>query len=112
MCNWAKFYEGINRCNTVCHYAPQLQQIDPNYTEAEMKANVAEATTLRALAYFYLIRTFRDVPYSTGPSIDDTQNYVLPATPFDKVLDSLINDLESVKGDAVRRYYTDESPNA
>lgn len=111
-CNWSKFYECINRCNTVCYYAPQLQKIDPNYTEAEMKANVAEATTLRALAYFYLIRTFRDVPYCTTPSIDDTQNYVLPATSFDVVLDTLINDLESIKGDAVRRYYVDESPNA
>ena len=111
-CSWGKFYECINRCNTVCYYAPQLQKIDPNYTEAEMKANVAEATTLRALAYFYLIRTFRDVPYSTVPSIDDTQNYVLPATSFDVVLDTLINDLESIKGDAVRRYFVDESPNA
>ena len=111
-CSWGKFYECINRCNTVCYYAPQLQKIDPNYTEAEMKANVAEATTLRALAYFYLIRTFRDVPYSTVPSIDDTQNYVLPATSFDVVLDTLISDLESIKGDAVRRYFMDESPNA
>lgn len=111
-CSWGKFYECINRCNTVCYYAPQLQKIDPNYTEAEMKANVAEATTLRALAYFYLIRTFRDVPYSTVPSIDDTQNYVLPATSFDVVLDTLISDLESIKGDAVRRYFVDESPNA
>jgi hypothetical protein len=111
-CSWGKFYECINRCNTVCYYAPQLQKIDPNYTEAEMKANVAEATTLRALAYFYLIRTFRDVPYSTVPSIDDTQNYVLPATSFDMVLDTLISDLESIKGDAVRRYFVDESPNA
>ena len=59
-----------------------------------MKANVAEATTLRALAYFYLIRTFRDVPFSKEPSIDDTQNYILPATPFDVVLDTLISDLE------------------
>ena len=111
-CNWGKFYECINRCNTVCYYAPQLQQIDPNYTEAEMKANVAEAKTLRALAYFYLIRTFREVPYSTTPSIDDNQNYILPATSFDVVLDTLINDLESIKDDAVRRYYVDDSPNA
>ena len=77
-----------------------------------MKANVAEATTLRALAYFYLIRTFRDVPYCTVPSIDDRQNYVLPATKFDVVLDTLITDLESIKGDAVRRYFVDESPSA
>lgn len=111
-CNWAKFYECINRCNIVCHYAPMVQAIDPNYTEDEMLANVAEAVTLRSLCYFYLIRTFRDVPYSTEPSIDDTQEYVLPATPFNAVLDSLINDLESIKGNAVRRYYTDDSPSA
>ena len=111
-CNWAKFYECINRCNIVCHYAPKVQAIDPNYTEDEMLANVAEAVTLRSLCYFYLIRTFRDVPYSTEPSIDDTQEYVLPATPFNAVLDSLINDLESIKGNAVRRYYTDDSPSA
>ena len=109
LCNWSKFYEAINRCNTVCYYAPKVQALDPNYTEEEMRANVAEATTLRALAYFYLIRTFRDVPYSTQPSVDDTQNYILPATKFDDVLDSLITDLERVKGDAVRRYYVDES---
>ena len=30
------------------------------------------------LCYFYLIRTFRDVPYVTEPSIDDNQNYVVP----------------------------------
>ena len=111
-CNWSKFYECINRCNIVCHYAPIVQSIDPNYTEDEMLANVAEATTLRSLCYFYLIRTFRDVPYTTEPSIDDTQSYILPATPFDAVVDSLITSLEQVKGNAVRRYFTDESASA
>ena len=112
MCNWGKFYEAINRCNTVCHYAPGVQEIDPNYTMEEMKANIAEVSTIRALCYFYLIRTFRNVPYSTAPSIDDSQEYVLPASSFDAVLDSLIENLELVKNDAVRRYYIDESPNA
>ena len=111
-CNWAKFYECINRCNTVCHYAPEVQAIDPNYTEDEMLANVAEAVTLRSLCYFYLIRTFRDVPFTKEPSISDNQNYIIPATPFEDVLDSLITDLESIKGDAVRRYYTEESASA
>ena len=111
-CNWAKIYECTNRCNILCHYAPIVQAPDPHYTEHEMRANIAEATTLRSLAYFYLIRTFRDVPYTSKPSIDDTQQYVLPATPFNDVLDSLISDLERVKGDAVRRYYTDDSSNA
>ncbi|MBP5337835.1 MAG: RagB/SusD family nutrient uptake outer membrane protein [Prevotella sp.] len=111
-CNWAKIYDCINRCNTVCYYAPTVQAIDPNYSEDEMKANVAEAVTLRSLCYFYLIRAFRDVPYSTEPSISDAQNYILPATPFEQVLDSLITSLELVKDDAVRRYFQDDSPNA
>ena len=111
-CNWSKIYECINRCNTVCHYAPRVQEIDPNYTYEEMQANVAEAVTLRSLCYFYLIRTFRDVPFSKEPSIDDAQNYILPATRFDDVLKELISDLEIVKANAVRRYYVDESPNA
>lgn len=112
MCNWKSFYEAINYCNTVCYYAPEVQKIDPNYTEAEMKANVAEASAIRALCYFYLARTFRNVPYTTKPSInDETEAYIIPATPFNAVIDSLIIDLEKVKDDAVRRYYTDESVN-
>ncbi len=110
--NWLVFYQTINRCNTVCHYAPVVQAKDPNYTDAQMRANIAEATAIRALCYFYLIRTFKDVPYTTRPSIDDTEIYQIPATPFNAVLDSIINDLESVKDFAVRRYYTDDSSNA
>ena len=94
----------INRCNTVLHYAPIVNDIDPNYTLSEMKANIAEVTALRALCYFYLARTFRDVPYVTEPSIDDTHSYAVAATPFEEVLTNCINDLEKVKDDAVRRY--------
>ena len=103
-CNWSEIYKCINRCNIVCHYAPQVQRDDPNYSEAEMRSDVAEMSALRALCYFYLIRAFRDVPYSTEPSIDDTQNYIKAATPFNDVLDSLITNLESVKDQCVRRY--------
>ena len=109
LCNWSVFYKTINYCNTVCHYAPMVQAIDPNYTESEMLAHIAEVSTLRALCYFYLVRTFRDVPYTTEPSIDDSQNYILPATPFNDVLDSLINNLESVKDNAVSRYRLDNT---
>jgi len=111
MCNWSNIYNVINRCNIVCHYAPEVEQIDPNYTNNELKATIAEMKTIRALCYFYLIRTFRDVPYVTEPSIDDNQNYVVPATRFDVVLDSLINDLESIKNDAQRRFSVEKVVN-
>ena len=104
LCQWSSIYNVINRCNIVIHYAPEVESIDPNYTYNEMKATIAEMKALRALCYFYLIRTFRDVPYTTAPSIDDNQNFVLPATKFDAVLDSLIADLEPVKDDAQRRF--------
>jgi len=111
MCNWSSIYNVINRCNIVCHYAPEVEQIDPNYTSNELKATIAEMKTIRALCYFYLIRTFRDVPYVTEPSIDDNQNYVVPATKFEVVLDSLINDLESIKDDAQRRFSVEKVVN-
>lgn len=102
--NWQSFYQVINQCNTILHDAPRVNAIDPNFTDSELRATIAEATTLRALSYFYLIRTFRDVPYVTQPSIDDSQNFQMEATSFAQVLDSLIADVESVKEDAVRSY--------
>ena len=104
ICNWSTIYNVINRCNIVCHYAPEVERLDPNYTSSELKATIAEMKTIRALCYFYLLRAFRDVPFVTEPSIDDNQNFVVPASKFDVVLDSLINDLEAVKLDAQRRY--------
>ena len=102
--NWESFYRCINYCNTVLHYAPEVNAKDPNFTDSELRATIAEATTLRALCYFYLIRTFRDVPFSTEPSTDDSQVYQLSATSFDAVLDRLIADVERVKDDAVKSY--------
>ena len=102
--SWTDFYTVINRCNTVIKYAPGVSAIDPAYTESELQANIAEMVALRSLSYFYLIRAFRDVPFSREPFIDDDQTMDLPATKFNDVLDSLIYDLESVKSNAVKRY--------
>lgn len=102
--NWSPLYVVINRCNTVMYYAPIVNKKDPNYTDSELKADIAEVKALRALCYFYLIRTFRDVPFVTEPSIDDSQNYRVKASSFNDILTYLINDLEGVKEDAVRRY--------
>lgn len=109
---WQSFYTVINRCNTVIHYAPIVHELDPNFKKSELDAAIAEATTLRALSYFYLIRAFRDVPYVTVPSKDDSQEYQIPATPFNAVLDSLISDVERVSEYAVRSYGEDSEENS
>ena len=102
--SWDNFYTVINRCNTLIKYAPGVAAIDPAYTESELQANIAEVVALRSLCYFYLIRAFCDVPFTREAYIDDDQKLDLPATKFDAVLDSLIDDLEGVKNQAVKRY--------
>ena len=102
--DWKDFYSVINRCNTVIKYAPGVAANDPAYTESELQANIAEMVALRSLSYFYLIRAFRDVPFSRVAYTDDDQTMDLPATKFNDVLDSLIYDLESVQNYAVKRY--------
>ena len=103
---WVSFYNVINRCNTVIKYAPGVAEIDPGYTQSELQATIAEMVALRSLCYFYLIRSVRDVPFSREAFIDDDQRMDLPATSFENVLDSLIEDLEGVKATAVKRYPT------
>lgn len=101
---WGDFYNVINRCNLIIARAPQVAANDPSYSESELKATIAEVTALRSLCYFYLIRAFRDVPYHNEPYVEDTQEMQLPAMSFNDVLDNLIADLETVKGDAVKTY--------
>lgn len=96
-CNWDAFYNVINRCNIVLHYAPSVADLDPNYNTTDLNMTTAEVKAIRALSYFYLIRTFKDVPFTLDPSIDDFQEYVVPATKHEIILDSLILDLEGCK---------------
>ena len=102
--SWDGLYAVINRCNTVIKYAPAVAASDPGYTESELRATIAEVSGLRDLCYFYLIRTFRDVPYTTVAFTDDDQTMDLAPTPFNAVLDSLITDLEQQQNNAMLRY--------
>ena len=101
------FYKAINYASTVLHYAPEVRMKDPNYHGTEMKAHEAEAIAIRSLCYWYLIRSFRDVPYTTVPSIDDTNDFFIGKTPFSNILDSLITDLNRVKDHAMVHYSSD-----
>lgn len=101
---WDGFYDVINRCNTVLKYAPAVAAKDPAFTQGDLDATIAEVTALRSLSYFYLIRTFRDVPFSREAFTDDDQEMDLAATPFYEVLNNLIGDLRQVEDKAVKRY--------
>ena len=92
---WLCFYNVINRCNILTVKAPEVAEIDPNFSNTEAAAYVAEVAGLRALCYFYLVRAFNNVPFYFDPvqSEDEVKN--LPATPRNEVIDALIEDLKS-----------------
>ncbi|MBQ8423217.1 MAG: RagB/SusD family nutrient uptake outer membrane protein [Coprobacter sp.] len=72
LCNWAELYKIINVANTVLKNAPKVLERDDTYEEAVMKSHMTEAYFLRALAYFYIVRNWRDAPLITEPYEDDT----------------------------------------
>ena len=109
---WTPFYYIINSANTLIEHAPAVAATDPAFSQSELNADIAEASAIRDLCYFYLIRTFRDVPYTTVSFADDNQVMNLPATKFDDVLDSLITDLEHVQDNAVKNYPSSSSTKA
>ena len=76
--SWGTFYTVINYCNTLLHYAPYVIERDNNFTENDLKRVQAEALAIRSLCYFYLVRTFKEVPWIEDASIDDTQDYQKP----------------------------------
>ncbi|HYX05164.1 MAG TPA: RagB/SusD family nutrient uptake outer membrane protein [Bacteroidales bacterium] len=92
-CQWGSLYTVINYCNNFLHFAPQVVDIDANFTESKLHTLEAEVLTIRALAYFYLVRTFKEVPWIDQPSIDDAQDYNIPKSPEDVVLDNIEADL-------------------
>jgi len=104
MFNWTCMYNAINYCNKVLAHGPEIVQKDESFSEGEWLPIRAEMITLRALCHFYLVRTFGEVPYVTKDYNNDSQDFLLPQSSQLEVLDSIINDLESVKSTAMNSY--------
>lgn len=99
--DWSAFYSVINTCNLIMSKSAEVMDIDPNYLEGDHNNTVAQMTALRSLCYFYLIRTFRDVPMVLEPYKESSQELNVGQTPAGEVLDHIINDLENVKNYAL-----------
>ena len=102
--DWASFYKVINQCNTVIELAPAVLDIDESFSERLLNEYIAEVTSIRSLMYFYLVRTFRDVPYSVTASIYDYQDFSLPKTDGKIIIDNLITSLEAIESNIPTKY--------
>ncbi len=89
--SWTNWYQLINRANTVIKYVPGIA--DPAFLAVNRDEITGQAQYLRALAYFYLVRNFGDVPLVTEPSESSEQDFAVPRTPAAGVLAQIETDL-------------------
>ncbi len=110
MFDWSAFYAGINYCNLVLEKGAEMttpgKEVDPGFTRSDYTKYQAEMTALRSLYYFYLVKSFRDVPYITSSIRTDEQALSIKpaATPGVAILGDCIAQLEAVVNYAPDNY--------
>ena len=106
--DWSAFYKGINFCNKVLEHGQQMvdKGTDPSFTNIEWQPMKAEMVSLRALYYFYLVRSFRNVPFVRHSISTDAEALVAreKAVPGQVIMDSLIHEVEAVLPTAAINY--------
>ncbi|MCS3799551.1 RagB/SusD family nutrient uptake outer membrane protein [Niastella sp. OAS944] len=104
---WAAPYNVISRANTVIEKVPGIPVLDNRFTTEESDAIVGEALFLRALSYFYLVRTFRDVPLVLQPPSSDAVDFLVPKSPANIILDQIEADLATAEKGIPVKYAKD-----
>ncbi len=102
--DWSPMYTTIGYCNKVLQHGPDILEKDKQFTSAEWRQMEAEMVTMRALSYFYLVRAFKSIPYTTKVVNTDADVEYFPQLPAIDVMDSLITDVERVAGHARNRF--------
>lgn len=102
--SWSGFYTTINFCTKVLEHGEDVVKRDESFTMGDWEPIKAEMVALRALNYFYLVRSFKDVPLVLKAINDDSQVKPVAQSTQQAVLDTLINQLESVKDIAMEDY--------
>ena len=95
--NWRSFYQTINYCNTIIQLAPDVLQTDNTFSQAQLDQAVAQALTIRALMYFYLVRSFGDVPLKLDATVSDQNIIPIAKSSQDSVLNQIVADLKKAE---------------
>ena len=102
--SWAGVYSTINYCNTVIGYAAKVMQTDKTLTQEALDGYLAEAHGLRALMYFYLLRTFGEVPLQLKATDSDNSLDQLEKSTQDQVYAQILDDLSFAETHALETY--------
>lgn len=102
--DWSAVYRTINYCNTVLDNAPAVMANDKTLTQDVLNGYIGEAEAMRALLYFYLVRSFGDVPLKLNSTASDQQIVSLPKTPQAQVLTQIVADLTDAESKILVTY--------
>ena len=90
---WAPMYKIINAANLVLKNAEKALGNDDTYTPEEMNSHHCEAYWLRAAAYFYIVRNWRDAPLITEPFETDELTFNVPKSGEQAIIAQIKSDL-------------------
>ena len=96
-CKWSAFYKVIDYCNEVIKNAPAVREMDNTFTDYQMQGYISEATFLRGLSYFYLVRLYKDVPLILEPTETDDSDFYIAKTDGETILRYIIDDLNEAR---------------
>jgi hypothetical protein len=102
--NWTDAYRLIGRANIVIEKVPDIPAIDSRFCVEKSKAIVGEALFLRSLAYFYLVRAFKDVPLVLQAPSSDAVDFLVPKSGSDSILNKIEADLITAEMDLPEQY--------
>ncbi|MEO5562113.1 MAG: RagB/SusD family nutrient uptake outer membrane protein [Chitinophagaceae bacterium] len=102
--NWRTVYQTINYCNTVIDFAPGVLKADATFTQDALSKYIAEAKTIRALMYFYLAKTFGEVPLKLKATSSDQEIEQIAKSKQDTILAQVVKDLNEAEPNAVTSY--------
>jgi len=102
--SWQPMYSVINLCNGVLDFGPGVLAKDATLTQTQLNAYLAEALAIRALMYFYIVRTFGDAPLKIKSTATDTDLAQLTKSSQKDILAQIVTDLKTAEGLAVVTY--------
>ncbi|MCT4591434.1 MAG: RagB/SusD family nutrient uptake outer membrane protein [Carboxylicivirga sp.] len=92
---WDAWYKLISYCNVVIANSDDVVERDINFFAEESASLIAEAKAIRALAYFYVARWWKDAPLVVDSYDTDEHSYLIPKSIDLEILNFVYNDLNA-----------------
>ena len=93
--DWARYYQGIYRCNELIKYEPQIEWKNETLKGTYM----GECHALRAILYFDLVRMFGNIPLLTVATEENVPQ-ADPAEVYQVIFDDLQFAIDNIPADA------------